>query len=66
MRFFPLIAALLCMCLFPSAAQAYLDPGTGSYLLQMLIAGALGALFVVKVFWKQVKEFIRTFFEKFR
>ncbi len=28
-------------------ALAYLDPGTGSFVLQMIIAGALGALFYI-------------------
>lgn len=38
---------------------AYLDPGSGSYLLQLLIAGALGALFVLRTFWGRVKSFFR-------
>ncbi len=36
---------------------AYLDPGSGSYLLQLLIAGALGAAFAVKIFWGRIKGF---------
>jgi len=36
----------------------YLDPGSGSYLLQLLIAGALGALFALGVYWKRAKGFI--------
>ena len=35
----------------------YLDPGSGSYLLQLLIAGALGALFALRLYWKRVKGF---------
>ncbi len=31
----------------PSAAQAYIDPGSGSLLVQALIAGALGALMAI-------------------
>jgi len=31
-----------------SQPLAYLDPGSGSYLLQLLVAGALGALFVLR------------------
>lgn len=31
---------------------AYLDPGAGSYLLQLLMAGFLGLVFSVKVYWK--------------
>jgi hypothetical protein len=62
MLFPMLVMAFLFVCFFPSNAHAYLDPGTGSYLLQMLIAGALGALFVLKVFWKQVKAAIKNLF----
>lgn len=35
---------------------AYLDPGTGSYLLQLALAGALGASYAVKHFWSRVKR----------
>jgi hypothetical protein len=34
---------------------AYLDPGTGSYLLQMALAGMLGAGYAVRRFWSQIK-----------
>ncbi len=33
---------------------AYLDPGAGSYLLQLLMAGFLGLMFSVKVYWKSL------------
>jgi len=36
---------------------AYIDPATGSFVLQMLIAGFLGELFALKLFWKRVKGF---------
>lgn len=39
------------------AAFAYLDPGTGSMLLQLLIAGVLGALFTIKMYWYRFKGF---------
>jgi hypothetical protein len=34
---------------------AYVDPGTGSYLLQMALAGMLGAGYVIRRFWLQIK-----------
>jgi hypothetical protein len=34
---------------------AYIDPGTGSYVLQMAIAGALGASYAVKHYWGRLK-----------
>jgi hypothetical protein len=36
-------------------AHAYLDPGTGSILLQMLIGGVVGGLFIVKMQWARLK-----------
>jgi len=40
-----------------SGLNLYLDPGSGSYLLQLLIAAALGALFALRLYWKRVKGF---------
>jgi hypothetical protein len=37
-------------------AQAYLDPGSGSYALQVAIAGLFGFLFSAKMFWGRMKE----------
>jgi len=35
----------------------YLDPGTGSFLLQLLAAGVLGGLFIFRSSLKKVKNF---------
>jgi len=35
----------------------YIDPGSGSYLVQMIIAGILGALFYFKSLWFRVRSF---------
>ena len=45
-------------------AYAYIDPGTGSYILQMAIAGIVGSLFAVKVFWNKIKLFFSGLFGK--
>jgi len=37
--------------------QAYLDPGSGSFLIQLLIAGLVGAGFIIKAYWKKIKGF---------
>jgi hypothetical protein len=39
----------------PPAPRAYLDPGSGSILLQLLVAGILGGLFVARSFWGKIK-----------
>jgi len=42
----------------PSAeASAYLDPGTGSMVLQLLLGGVAGAVVVVKLYWEKVRNF---------
>lgn len=38
----------------------YLDPGSGSYLLQLLVAGALGLVFALRVYWSRIKRFLLT------
>jgi hypothetical protein len=35
----------------------YVDPGSGSYLVQMIIAAVLGALFYFKSIWWKIKSF---------
>ena len=43
---------------------SYLDPGSGSYLLQLLIAGALGAIFALRLYWSRVRGFFSSIFRK--
>ena len=33
----------------------YLDPGTGSYALQLILAGVFGGMFAVKQSWHQLR-----------
>jgi hypothetical protein len=35
----------------------YIDPGSGSYILQMIIAAVLGISFFFKNFWLAIKTF---------
>ena len=41
---------------------AYLDPGTGALIFQMIIAGFLGGLFAMKLFWSSIKNFFKKLF----
>jgi hypothetical protein len=47
-----LLTSLLSPILRP---QAYLDSGSGSFLIQQLIAGIVGAGFIIKTYWKKIK-----------
>ena len=46
-----LLAAILFTIASFRDAWAYLDPGTGSYVLQLILAAALGAALTVKMWW---------------
>ena len=39
------------------AEPLYLDPGSGSILIQLIIASALGAALIVKTSWSRIKKF---------
>jgi hypothetical protein len=34
----------------------YLDPGSGSFILQVLLAALLGGGFAIKAYWKKIKR----------
>ena len=55
---------LLLHAIVAPPAHAYLDPGTGSYIFQLLLAGIVGLAFVVKVFWGRIKGFFAGLFSK--
>ena len=52
-----IFVALLILCV-PSKAYAYIDPGTGSMILQGLIAGLMGVLFTIKTYWTRINSFL--------
>ena len=44
--------------------EYYLDPGSGSFLIQLLIAALLGGAFVVRSYWGKILDFFRRLFKK--
>ncbi|HKY07349.1 MAG TPA: hypothetical protein VJQ55_03870 [Candidatus Binatia bacterium] len=60
-----IILTLFTLILWQTQAHAYLDPGTGSYLFQIMVASLVGAIFAVKTYWIQIKEFAKKLFHKF-
>ena len=49
---------------FPQKAYAYLDPATGSYVLQIIIAALVGGLFVIKQYYSKIKGLFRKLFSR--
>ncbi len=37
----------------------YLDPGSGSFIIQMLLAGFLGIAVAVRIYWKKIVAFFK-------
>jgi hypothetical protein len=37
----------------------YLDPGSGSFLIQLLLAAGLGLGIGIKIYWTKIKNFFR-------
>ena len=53
----PIALAAAALVLSATRADAYLDPGSGSYVLQIVLASLLGAAFAVKAFWFRIRNF---------
>ncbi|WP_119302978.1 hypothetical protein [Dongia deserti] len=54
-------AALILSASYDSAF-AYLDPGTGSIILQSLIAGIIGSMAFARMYWTRLKDVLRRTF----
>lgn len=52
------VTAIALLLIFCGPAHAYIDPGSGSYMLQMSIAGLLAIVFSIKLFWQRLKASI--------
>lgn len=60
---FLVIAAAI---ILPTTAQAYIDPGAGSLLLQFLLGGLAGAFVIGRLFWRSIVATVTRPFAKFR
>jgi ABC-type Na+ efflux pump permease subunit len=49
---------------FHHAVHAYIDPGTGSIILQTVIGGFAAVLVAIGMFWKQIKAFVGNLFSR--
>lgn len=43
------------LLLFAPPTYAYIDPGTGSFIVQAMIAGLLGILVSLKMYWARIR-----------
>ncbi len=59
-----LICLFLLLVLPSHQAFAYIDPGSGSYVLQMIVAAFFAIVFTLKMFWRSIRLFFSRFFSK--
>tara|TARA_B100000945_G_C20422492_1_gene618708 strand:- start:2944 stop:3150 length:207 start_codon:yes stop_codon:yes gene_type:complete len=55
---------LLVSFLFTNNTYAYLDPGTGSIILQAIIAGITAFFTTIIFYYRKVKKFLKSLFKK--
>jgi len=58
------IFVIIFSLLFSKSSYAYIDPGSGSIILQAIIAAFAGAGTAVTIYWKKVKLFFSKIFKK--
>jgi hypothetical protein len=61
-----LVVSLAGLAILCSPAYAYLDPGTGSVVLQLLLGGLAGLAAVAKLYWAQIVRFVRGRFARMK
>jgi len=62
--FLKTLFSLIFLASITQSAYGYIDPGTGSYIIQLLIAGVATSLYAVKYFWSSIKIFFGKFSKK--
>ena len=53
------LITIFCMLYWPVQTNAYIDPGTGSLILQGIIAGIAMGLYTIKMYWYKIKSFFK-------
>ena len=54
--------AVTVIFLYPSTSYAYLDPGTGSILLQAILGAIAAGFMTISIWWQKFKSFISKIF----
>lgn len=62
--FFPVLFLLVFLLSCIQDAYGYLDPGTGSYVLQLIMAFFIAALYMSKMIRRKIFDFFKTTFSR--
>lgn len=55
---------IILVMITPSVAYAYLDPGTGSIILQAILGFIAAAITSISIYWSKFKSFLNKIFGK--
>ena len=55
---------MLTLIIFPTKAFAYLDPGTGSIILQAILGFIAATIASISIYWTKFKSLISKLFDK--
>tara|TARA_Y100001970_G_C13990920_1_gene728176 strand:- start:331 stop:558 length:228 start_codon:yes stop_codon:yes gene_type:complete len=58
------ILIILSIIIFPKYSYAYLDPGTGSIILQAIIGFIAAGITTISIYWSKFKSLISRIFNK--
>ena len=58
------IFTILSIVIFPNHTYAYLDPGTGSIILQAIIGFLAASVTAISIYWSKFKSLISRIFNK--
>ena len=63
---FKLIFLITVFFFYSNTSYAYLDPGTGSILLQAILGGVAVALASMNIWWRKLELFLSKILKKFK
>jgi hypothetical protein len=59
LRSFDFSSLAVFLAALPGKQTAYLDPGSGSFILQVVIASLVGIGFTIRAYWGKITKFFR-------
>jgi hypothetical protein len=59
-----MLIILFILLISPSIAHGYIDPGSGSYFIQVVAALLFGSLYTVKHYWQKIGQLVRNLLSK--
>jgi len=59
-----IFSLILFLFVLAKPVHAYLDPGIGSYITQLVIGLSVGGCYLLKTYFKQIASFFKNLFKK--